>query len=152
MEHKEINSVDYVREVTAKYIGPRRKSIAITLPADAVTFITSLLRDNAREHFIALYLNGASQIISHSLVSLGSANSAPVSPREVFQGAVLVGACRIIVGHNHPSGELTPSHEDRVITKRLYDAGQLLGISVIDHIIVSEAGFYSFQEHGDIMT
>lgn len=71
-----------------------------------------------------------------------------MSPREVFQGAALVGACRIIVGHNHPSGELTPSQENRAITKRLYDAGQLLGISIIDHIIVSESGFYSFQEHG----
>ena len=150
MEKSKLNSADYVREVTAKYIGPRRKSIQITTPGEAANFVIGLLRDHAREHFIALYLNGANQVVSYSLVSLGSANSTPATPREVFQGAVLVGACSLVVGHNHPSGELAPSKEDRAITKRLFDTGKLLGISLLDHVIVAEGGeYYSFQENGE---
>lgn len=146
MEQNRESSKDYVREVTAKYIGPRRKAIKISSPEDAARFICSVLRDEAREHFIALYLDGAHNLASYSVVSTGSANSAPVHPREVFQGAVLCGACALIVGHNHPSGELNPSEEDRSVTKRLVEAGKLLGISVLDHLIVSEQGYFSFQE------
>ena len=85
---------DYVREVTARYIGPRRKSLTISGPGVAACFMRALLRDEAREHFLALYLNGAHQVVSFSLVSLGDATSAPVHAREVFQGALLVGASR----------------------------------------------------------
>ncbi len=149
MEKQEIKSIHYVREVTAKYIGPRRKSITISDPSEAAKFISSLLRDNAREHFFALYLNAANQVVSHSLVSLGSAVSVPVSIREVFQGAVLVGATGLIVGHNHPSGESNPSNEDRTVTEKLSEAGKLLGIPLLDHIIVvSEDGYFSFREQG----
>ena len=84
---------NYVREVTARYIGPRRKSLTISGPGDAASFMRGLLRDEVREHFLALYLNGAHQVVSFSLVSLGDATSAPVHAREVFQGALLVGAC-----------------------------------------------------------
>ena len=98
---KESNfSENYVREVTAKYIGPRRKGLFISGPSDAANFMRGLLRDEAREHFLALYLNGANCVISFSLVSLGCATSAPAHPREVFQGAVLVGACGVLIGHN----------------------------------------------------
>ena len=83
----------YVREVTARYIGPRRKGLTISGPGDAASFMRGLLRDEVKEHFLALYLNGAHQVVSFSLVSLGDATSAPVHAREVFQGALLVGAC-----------------------------------------------------------
>lgn len=148
MEPNEINPKEYVREVTAKYIGPRRKAIKIGGPEDAAKFISSVLKDQAREHFVAVYLDGAHNIASYSVVSTGSANSAPVHPREVFQGAVLVGACALIVGHNHPSGELRPSDEDRAVTNRLVEAGKLLGMCLLDHLIVSESGYFSFQEMG----
>lgn len=148
MEQNDTNPKEYVREVTAKYIGPRRKAIKIGGPEDAAKFISSVMKDQAREHFVALYLDGAHNIASYSIVSTGSANSAPVHPREVFQGAVLVGACALIVGHNHPSGELKPSDEDRAVTNRLVEAGKLLGMSLLDHLIVSEAGYFSFQEMG----
>ena len=151
MEQHEVNPKEYVREVTAKYIGPRRKAVKIGGPEDAAKFISSVLRDHAREHFVALYLDGAHNVASYSVVSTGSANSAPVHPREVFQGAVLVGACALVVGHNHPSGELRPSDEDRAVTKRLCEAGKLLGVSLLDHIIVSNQGYYSFQEMGAML-
>ena len=150
MEQREENVRDYVREVTAKHIGPRRKPVKIGGPEAAASFIRSLLRDEAREHFIALYLNGAHQVVSYSLVSIGSATSAPVHPREVFQGALLVGACALIVGHNHPSGELIPSSADIAITKRLAEAGNLLGIKLLDHIIVSGREHMSLQATGQI--
>jgi DNA repair protein RadC len=141
-------SANYVREVTARYIGPRRKGLTISGPADAASFMRGLLRDEAREHFLALYLNGAHQVISFSLVSLGCANSAPVSAREVFQGAFLVGACAIIVGHNHPSSELKPSVEDIAVTRRLKEAGELLGVPVLDHVIFSDTDHVSLHEKG----
>ena len=138
----------YVREVTARYIGPRRKSTTIRLPDDAFLFMRALLRDDAKEHFLALCLNGAHQVISHSLVSLGCATSAPVHPREVFQPAILVGACALIVGHNHPSADLKPSQEDIATTKKLKDAGDLLGIPLLDHVLFSPTEFTSFKTLG----
>ena len=139
---------NYVREVTARYIGPRRKGLTISGPGDAACFMRGLLRDEAREHFLALYLNGGHQVVSFSLVSLGSANAALVHAREVFQGALLVGACALIVGHNHPSGDVQPSAEDKDVTRRLKEAGELLRVPLLDHILFSETDHVSFHEQG----
>jgi DNA repair protein RadC len=139
---------DYIREVTARYIGPRRKSVAIQRPEDAAGFMRNLLRDDAREHFLALFLDAANQVASFSLVSLGCANSAPVHPREVFQPAILAGASGVIVGHNHPSGVLHVSPEDTAVTKRLREAGTILGIPILDHVLFSRAAYLSFKEQG----
>lgn len=139
---------DYVREVTARYIGPRRKGLTISGPGDAARFMRGLLRDEAREHFLALYLNSAHHIVSFSLVSVGSTTSAPVSAGVIFQGALLVGACAIIVGHNHPSGELQPSTEDVTVTRRLKQAGELLGMPLLDHVLFSDTDYVSFHERG----
>jgi DNA repair protein RadC len=134
--------------VTARYIGPRRKGLKISGPGDAACFMRGLLRDEAREHFLALYLNGARHIVSFSLVSVGSANSAPVSPREIFPGAILVGACDLIVGHNYPSGDLQPSPEDVTVTRKLKEAGELLRVPVLDHVLFSDTDYVSFHERG----
>lgn len=147
---REENASDFVREVTAKYIGPRRRSPVITSPDEAADFIRSVMRDDVREHFVALYLNGANRIASFSLVSIGGAVSAPAHPREVFQPAVLVGAVSLIVGHNHPSGDPTPSSEDRKVTKRLQEAGTLLSIALLDHVIVTHGSYYSFKQCGEL--
>jgi DNA repair protein RadC len=141
-------AVNYVREVTARYIGPRRKGLTISGPGDAACFMRGLLRDEVREHFLALYLDGGHQVVTFSLVSLGCATSAPVHPREVFQGALLVGACALIVGHNHPSGDLQPSTEDRSVTKRLKEAGELLGVPLLDHVLFSDTDYVSFHDRG----
>jgi len=101
-------------------------------------FVRSILTDNSREHFVALYLDGAHQVTSYSIVSIGTANASMVHPREVFQRAILAGAVSIIIAHNHPSGVLTPSDEDHKVTQRLKDAGDILGIKLLDHIIISD--------------
>ena len=98
-----------------------------------------------REHFIVISLDGTSRIIEKRVVSIGTINQSLVHPREVFRDAISDNAVGIIVAHNHPSGQLEPSLEDKKVTKRLKEAGKLLGINLLDHVILAENGFYSFQ-------
>lgn len=86
--------------------------------------------------------------MSYSIVSIGTANFAPVTPREIFQRAVLVGAIAIVLAHNHPSDSTTPSSDDHAITKRISEAGNILGIKILDHVIVTDSHFTSFLEEG----
>lgn len=112
-----------------------------------------LFRDLAREskeHFVALHLDTKNRIICYDTVSIGSLSSSIVHPREVFKAALLSSAAAILFMHNHPSGETNPSREDFEITKRLKEAGDLLGIRVLDHLIIGEQGFYSFANNGSI--
>jgi DNA repair protein RadC len=93
------------------------------------------------ERFIVLTLDGAHQVIRANIISIGLVNRTVVHPREVFYPA-------IVVSHNHPSGRLDPSPEDRDITDRLRQASEVLGIALLDHVIIGRTGFYSFVEHG----
>jgi DNA repair protein RadC len=138
----------FIREVTAKYSGARRASFKVGKPSDASDFVLRVVKDNSREHFIALFLDGAHRVIGYSIVSTGTANSTLVHSREVFQHAILAGAVAVIVAHNHPSGQLEASQEDHKVTKMLVGAGRILGIPVLDHIVVTDAGFVSFSERG----
>jgi DNA repair protein RadC len=97
-----------------------------------------------REKFICIHLNNKNQIISFEVVSTGSLTSSIVHPREVYKGAILSNAASVIFMHNHPSGDPEPSNDDLEITKRLEKAGEILGISVLDHIIVGPKRFFSF--------
>lgn len=112
---------------------------------DVARFVRTHLVDNSREQFVALYLDASHSVACYSILSIGVANSALVHPRELFQRAVLAGAIAVIVAHNHPSGACKPSEADRSITKRLCDAGDVLGISVLDHVIVTDESHYSFK-------
>lgn len=104
-----------------------------------------------RETFVALLLNTKNRIIKKEVVSFGSLNANIVHPREVYKEAILNGAARIAVAHNHPSGDPYPSNEDLELTKKLYEVGEVIGIPLIDHVIVGEDGqFYSFKERGNI--
>jgi len=116
-------------------------------PNDVADFVRSVLTDNSREHCVALYLDGAHQVVSYSIISIGTANMSVVHPREVFQRAILAGAISIIIAHNHPSGVLTPSDEDHKVTQRLKDAGEILGIKLLDHLIVSDVANVSIVAH-----
>ena len=136
----------FIREARVNYLHCDHVMFKITGPGDVANFVRSILTDNSREHFVALYLNASHQVAAYSIVSIGSANSAPVAPREVFQRAVLTGAISIVVAHNHPSDSTEPSTEDRAVTKRLRDAGQLLGIKVLDHLIVTDSAYLSLKE------
>lgn len=104
------------------------------------------LRDHKKEHFVIFYLDSRNQEIKREIISVGSLNANLVHPREVFEPAVRNLAAQIILAHNHPSGDLEPSEDDLTITKRLVEAGKIMGIEVIDHIIVVKNGFLSFKE------
>ena len=129
----------FIREVRANYQQTASMFFTIKGPNDVADFVRSVLTDNSREHCVALYLDGAHQVVSYSIISIGTANMSVVHPREVFQRAILAGAISIIIAHNHPSGVLTPSDEDHKVTKRLKDAGEILGIKLLDHLIVTDA-------------
>lgn len=101
-----------------------------------------------KEHFIVLHLDGKNRISCFDRVSVGSLNQTIVCPMETYKTALLSNAAAILLVHNHPSGDPTPSNEDRSITKRLKEAGELLGIRVLDHVIVGEGRYFSFADGG----
>jgi len=142
--------VTYVREVRLNYRGPKRLADldAIHEPEKAAVFMRRVLPDNVREHFLTLFLNGANCVIGYFVAATGTANFCHVGAREVFQAAVVGGAVAIIVGHNHPSGQAEPSPADADLTKRLSEAGALLGIHVLDHLVLGSEGYFSFRERG----
>jgi len=107
----------------------------------------SFLNQETKEYFLTLHLDGKNRIVCMEEVSVGSLNQSIVHPREVFKTALLSSAAAIVLIHNHPSGDPTPSREDREITRRLKEGGDLLGIRVLDHIIVGES-YLSFVEQG----
>ena len=142
----------FVREVTLRYKGPRRGESfnPILSPQKAADFMARIFPDNVREHFLTLFLDGQKHVVAFFVTATGTASSCLVGTKELFQAAVVAGASSVIVGHNHPSGEPIPSQEDRAVTKRLAQAGELLGIPVLDHLILGTSGFYSFNEHGEM--
>jgi DNA repair protein RadC len=147
-EAKEQGPINFVREVSIKYRGPRRAITSVRMAQDVAAFIRKVLPDNAREHFVALYLDGSHSIVAFSITSTGTVNNCLVHAREVFQPAILVGAVAVAVGHNHPSGQCSPSDPDDRVTANLKEAGVLLGIALLDHVIVCEDAFYSYSERG----
>lgn len=119
----------------------------IDSPQKAVDQLTDI-RTKTKEHFVALYLNARNQLIHREIISIGTLNSSLVHPREVFAPALEHKAASIILAHNHPSGDLTKSLEDQHITDRLVEAGKLLGIDILDHLIITKDNFISFKENG----
>ena len=117
----------------------------------AQVFLDLLLLEDAvardKEHFYVMHLDVRNRVKLVELVSLGTLTSSLVHPRETFRRAVMQGSANIIVAHNHPSGEADPSKEDVSVTKLLYDAGKLLGITVLDHLIFTPTRFYSFKAY-----
>jgi len=104
------------------------------------------LRNSKKEHFVVFYLDSRNREIKKETVSVGSLNANLVHPREVFEPAVKNLAAQVILAHNHPSGDPEPSEDDLEITKRLVEAGRILGIEIIDHIIVVKDTFFSFKD------
>lgn len=106
------------------------------------------LRNHKKEHFVVFYLDSRNQEIKQETISIGSLTANLVHPREVFEPAIRHSAAHIIFSHNHPSGDPEPSEDDLLITKKLVQAGEILGIEVLDHIIVGQKGYFSFKEKG----
>ena len=140
--------VQHIREVSAHYSGPRRPTWKIRSAEDVDGFCRKVVKDNAREHFFGLFLDGEHKVIGYSLVGLGTANLCPVHPRELFQPAILLGSVAVVISHNHPSGQLEPSEEDVRVTRMLREAGLLLGIEVLDHVIFTDDGYISLKDGG----
>ena len=140
----------YVREIRVNYKGRKKISEKLTKGSEVASVFRKLMPDNSREHFLALYLSAANEVIAYRVVSTGCATAAPVHCREVFQPALLCGAITLIVGHNHPGGTALPSKADKDVTVRLREAGNLLGIKLLDHLIIGGDDYYSFCEMGDL--
>jgi len=132
-------------ELARRYSG--KNDVKITFPADVLPFVMEI-RDKNQEHFVCISLNGANEVIEKRVVTVGLLNANQVHPREVFSDAIAERAASIILVHNHPSGNTDPSHEDIAVTKRLVEAGEILGIKIHDHIIVSKNEHTSMKERG----
>ena len=126
------------------------KDKRITTPGDIFPLIAHFA-DRRQEHFICISLNGAHEVISARQITSGLVNRTVVHPREIYADPITDRACAIVVAHNHPSGNMEPSKEDVDITRRLQQAGQILGIPLLDHLVFCKESYFSFVEHGIIM-
>jgi DNA repair protein RadC len=150
---RKIKGVGWARalSITAALEFARRRirpeGIKITFPTDAIPLVQPFAQ-RKQEHFLCLSLNGAHEIMAIRVVTIGLVDKTHVHPREVFADPITDRASAIIAAHNHPSGCLSPSREDREVTTQLRDAGELLGIKLLDHIIFNHRGYYSFLEEG----
>lgn len=123
--------------------------LKIETPADVLPLIRHFA-DRKQEHFLAITINGANEVLNVRVVSIGLIDRSPVHPREVFADVLMDRASGIIVAHNHPAGSLDPSPADLAATKQLKQAGEILGIGLMDHIIFNRNGYYSFLEAGNL--
>jgi DNA repair protein RadC len=130
-EHEENASTDTIRS-----------------PQDANDILGAYLSGLDREHLVVLMLDAKNHIIGINTVAIGSGNAAHVDVKDIFKPAIIVNALNIIIAHNHPSGDPTPSPEDVRLTEMVVKAGQLLGITVLDHIVVGHKRFVSLKERG----
>lgn len=126
------------------------KSGTITSTQEAGTLLKAEMRDLQQEHVVALYLNTKNEIIKKKTIFIGSLNSSVAHPREIFREAVRFSAARIILAHNHPSGNPEPSEADLVFTRRMVECGEMMGIEVLDHFIVGNKKYLSLKEYGII--
>jgi DNA repair protein RadC len=117
---------------------------AVRHAGDVVGMLKSFLGDDPRERFTVVYLDSKHRPIAVHDAHVGTCDSSPVHPREVFGPAVSLSAAAIVVAHNHPSGDPTPSQQDRAVTERLRAAGELLGIEVLDHLVIGDSRYFSF--------
>lgn len=138
-------SLEIGRRLAARRLDP---GTTIRSPADVFRHFHPRLRHAAQERFFVVLLDGRHRVLRHELVSQGTLTASLVHPREVFRPALREAAAAVVLVHNHPSGDPTPSAEDREITQRLMRAGEILGIPVLDHVVVAERGYSSLQEEG----
>ena len=140
--------------VTATLELARRRSTqkgkSLTTPNDIFHLIRHYAFDNYQEKLVVIAFNGAQEVIFNKVVTQGLLDRTVVHPREVFAEAIKRRASAIIIAHNHPSGCLEPSEADKEITQRLSLAGNILGVKLLDHLIFTEEGFFSFREHDEI--
>ena len=144
-----------LRELTVRYSvkkdsddQPVVVGRTIGIPSDAAAAFMAILRDEPSEVFAILCLTTKHRVIAYHEVSRGTLDATLVHPREVFKAALLANSAALVISHNHPSGDSTPSLDDIDLTRRLAAAGELLGISLLDHIVIGDGRYFSFKEAG----
>ena len=161
-KHKENLSVDHLiavrgmglakaAQILSAFELARRHLIKDTVKITEAQDVMPLLADitnKKQEHFVCISLNGAHEVIKKRIVTIGLVDRSQVHPREVYADVISDRAAAVIFAHNHPSGDLKPSNSDLKIHEQLTEAGKILGIRILDHLIVSKKGYYSFQEAG----
>jgi DNA repair protein RadC len=124
-----------------------KDAVKVTGAQDVIPLLADIA-DKKQEHFVCISLNGAHEVIEKRIVTIGLVDRSPVHPREVYADVISDRAAAVIFAHNHPSGDLKPSNSDLKIQEQLTEAGKILGIRVLDHLIVTKKGYFSFQEAG----
>lgn len=161
-KHKEKLSVDHLTAVRGMGLAKaaqilsafelaRRHLIKDTVKITGAQDVMPLLADIAdkkQEHFVCISINGAHEVIKKRIVTIGLVDRSPVHPREVYADVISDRAAAVIFAHNHPSGDLKPSNSDLKMHEQLTEAGTILGLRILDHIIVTKKGYFSFQEAG----
>jgi len=150
MARRKIEKTLYVREVVSQYQALDTKVFPLSSPGAVTDFIREKIGDSTREFFTATYVDNKNTVILYAVISIGTVSEAIVHPREIFGLAVEHRASGVIVAHNHPSGKVDPSQQDKATTKRLVDAGKIIGIPLLDHIIVgfNTSNYFSMKEEG----
>ena len=142
----QIKSIFQIRRKSPNNTTPTKYGQKIESPKDVFELLKNDLGDKKKEHFKILSLDSRNKLISIDDVSIGTINANLVHPREVFKTAIQHLAVSIVIVHNHPSGNPEPSKDDLEITKRITEAGKLIGVNVLDHIIIAKDQFFSFKD------
>jgi len=135
-----------VFEFNKRHNLAKKRNEPIKCAKDVFEYACSRISAADKENFMVLHMDAKNRVIKDEIVSTGILNASLIHPREVFKSAIKESANSIILVHNHPSGDPQPSEEDKQVTKILFDAGELLGIKVLDHVIIGRNEFYSFKE------
>ena len=139
--------MDFIKVKFEKVV---QAEIVIRRASDLYDFLKSQYGNQEQEYFLVIHLNAAHEPTRIHVVTKGTVNNTHVHPREVFREAIRDNSAAVIVAHNHQSGNVTPSKQDHEVTEMLVNAGKVIGIEVLDHVIISSRGFYSFRENENI--
>jgi DNA repair protein RadC len=138
--------MEEIRVYESEKISERKKYNAVTSPSVLFDIIKNKIQNFSKEHFFVISLDTRNNFIGIDEISIGTLTASLVHPRETFESAIRRHAAHIIIAHNHPSGETEPSEDDLKITRRLVEAGKIMGIEVLDHLIITNTGYLSFKE------
>lgn len=127
-----------------------KSDTVLNTPEDLIDFMSKQMKTLDREHLAVVNLDSVGTPINVSIVAIGTLTEAPASGREIFKTAILSNAASLLLYHNHPSGSIKPSKQDIALTRNMIKCGQLLGISVLDHVIIGSSGYYSFKKQNNI--
>ena len=156
MRHKGIGEAKAITIMAALELGKRRRGAEAALPKtvkdskDSFERFLPYIDNPAQEHFLVMYLNQRNNVLKVECISNGGTTNVIADTKIIFKNALVIGATCIVVGHNHPTGNPTPSRDDKTLTRKLVDAGKLLDILVKDHIVIGNECYYSFLDHGDM--